>query len=171
MAASTPRASENLDNRFEKGSVRFENPLVVDFGGGYGTPTNWKNVLSSQYGGKTGLKLTKAIRDAGYDGIVTIEPSKGPNRPAYTSEIVDIRSIKSKVKATPSTATTPAPVAETPVVTEAPLSVAEPTVKISRSEDFSMTGDYNVSIGDKKHRIYRIQKVGFGMMQMLEIML
>ena len=126
MTESTPRASENLDNRFEKGSVRFENPLVVEFGGGYGTPTNWKNVLSSQYGGKTGLKLTKAIRDAGYDGIVTIEPSKGPNRPAYTSEIVDIRSIKSKVKATPSTSTTPAPIAETPSVTEAPAAEVAP---------------------------------------------
>jgi hypothetical protein len=161
ISQSTPGAAKNLDARFEKGSVRFENPLVVEFGGGYGTPTNWKNVLSSQYGGKTGLKLTKAIRDAGYDGIVTIEPSKGPNRPAYTSEIVDIRSIKSKVKATPSTSTTPAPIAETPAVTEAPLPVAEPTVKISRSEDFSMTGDYNVSIGDKKHRIYRDSESGY----------
>ena len=101
MAESTPRASENLDARFEKGAVRFENPLVVDFGGGYGDSSNWKNVLSSQYEGKTGLELSQAIRDAGHDGIITMEPSKGPNRPAHTSEIVDIRNLQPQGQAMP----------------------------------------------------------------------
>jgi|LakMenEpi13Jul12_1017406.scaffolds.fasta_scaffold00045_3 hypothetical protein len=110
MVESTPSASQNLDSRFEKGTVRFENPLVVEFGGGYGDSSNWKNILSNQYGGKTGAELSQAIRDAGYDGIVTIEPSKGPNRPAYTSEIVDIRSFKPKaqsVEAAPAEAPAP----------------------------------------------------------------
>jgi hypothetical protein len=98
VSASTPSAAQNLDERFEKGVVRFENPLVVDFGGEYGTPTNWKNTLSSQYGGKTGAELSQAVRDAGYDGIVTVEPAKGPNRPASTSEIVDIRDFKPKAQ-------------------------------------------------------------------------
>ena len=101
MAESTPRASENLDARFEKGAVRFENPLVVDFGGGYGDSSNWKNFLSSQYEGKTGLELSQAIRDAGHDGIITMEPSKGPNRPAHTSEIVDIRNLQPQGQAMP----------------------------------------------------------------------
>ena len=107
MAESTPRASENLDARFEKGAVRFENPLVVDFGGGYGDSSNWKNVLSSQYEGKTGLELSQAIRDAGHDGIITMEPSKGPNRPAHTSEIVDIRNLQPQGQAMPDITITP----------------------------------------------------------------
>jgi hypothetical protein len=113
ISQSTPDAAKNLDARFEKEAVRFENPLVVEFGGEYGTATNWKNVLSSQYGGKTGKELSQAIRDAGYDGIVTVEPAKGPNRPASTSEIVDISSLKPKKQAaTPTPAAPEAPVAE-----------------------------------------------------------
>lgn len=113
ISQSTPDAAKNLDARFEKKTVRFENPLVVEFGGEYGTPTNWKNVLSSQYGGKTGKQLSQAIRDAGYDGIVTVEPAKGPNRPASTSEIVDISSLKPKKQIVAPTPAAPAePAAE-----------------------------------------------------------
>ena len=113
ISQSTPDAAKNLDARFEKKAVRFENPLVVEFGGEYGTATNWKNVLSSQYGGKTGKELSQAIRDAGYDGIVTVEPAKGPNRPASTSEIVDISSLKPKKQAATPTPAAPAePAAE-----------------------------------------------------------
>ncbi len=113
ISQSTPDAAKNLDARFEKKTVRFENPLVVEFGGEYGTPTNWKNVLSSQYGGKTGKELSQAIRDAGYDGIVTVEPAKGPNRPASTSEIVDISSLKPKKQIVAPTPAAPAePAAE-----------------------------------------------------------
>lgn len=101
MTESTPSAAQNLDSRFEKGVVRFENPLVVEFGGGYGDASNWKNVLSSQFDGKTGFELSQAIRNAGHDGIITVEPSKGPNRPAHTSEIVDLRDLSSKGQAMP----------------------------------------------------------------------
>jgi hypothetical protein len=101
MTESTPSAAENLDARFEKGVVRFENPLVVDFGGGYGEASNWKNVLSNQFEGKTGFELSQAIRNVGHDGIVTVEPSKGPNRPAHTSEIVDLRDLQPKGQAMP----------------------------------------------------------------------
>lgn len=59
----------------------------------------------------------------------------------------------------------PAPVTEQAAPAEAPapevLPITEPAVKISRSEDFSMSGDYNVSIGDKKHRIYRDSESGY----------
>lgn len=94
MSQSNPRAAQNLDARFEKGLVRFETPLVINFGGEYGDPSNWKNVISKQFNGKTGVELSQAIRNAGYDGIVTVEPAKGPNRPAQTSEIIDIRSLQ-----------------------------------------------------------------------------
>jgi hypothetical protein len=141
VSESTPSAAQNLDERFEKETVRFESPLVVDFGGEYGTPTNWKNVLSSQYGGKTGGELSQAVRDAGYDGIVTVEPAKGPNRPASTSEIVDIRGIQPSATTTTlapaeATAITPAPVAETPAVAPAAeVALAEKPVTILETKN------------------------------------
>jgi hypothetical protein len=72
----------------ESGTARFEKPLVVDFGEGYQEPGNWKKVLSQKYGGKTGNALSQAIRDDGYDGIVTIGETAGEK---HTLEIVDLR--------------------------------------------------------------------------------
>jgi len=71
------------------GRVRFKNPLVLDFGDGYGQPGNWKNVLSQQFGGKTGTELSQAIAAAGHDGIIT---TRQFNNAVETSEIVDLRS-------------------------------------------------------------------------------
>lgn len=92
MTQSTEASARNLDERFTKGVVTFNAPLVIEFGGGYGDATNWKNVISQRFNGKSGKKLSQAIRDAGYDAIVTVEPSSGPKRPAHTSEIVDLSS-------------------------------------------------------------------------------
>ena len=64
--------------------VRFENPLVIEWGEGYGQAGNWKNVLSQRFDGKTGAELSDAVAAAGYDGIVTFDGSG-------TSEIVDLR--------------------------------------------------------------------------------
>lgn len=74
-----------LPQGWTSGEVTFKNPLVLDWGksGLYSEPDNWKQVLSSQYGGKTGKALSKAIAKDGYDGIVTIN-EYGP------SEIVDL---------------------------------------------------------------------------------
>ncbi len=93
MVESSPESAKGLDPKFEHGPARLESPLVLPFGGGYGEESNWKNVLSKQFDGKKGKELSQAVRDAGYDGIITTEPSTGPNRPAHTSEIVDLRSI------------------------------------------------------------------------------
>jgi hypothetical protein len=49
--------------------------------------------------------------------------------------------------------------AEAPAPEIAPI--AEPTVKISRGENFSMDGEYNVSIGDKKYRIFKDSESGY----------
>lgn len=68
---------------WESGSVTFKKPLTLDFGGGYQEESNWKQVLSKKYGGKTGAKLSDAIRKDGYDGIIT-------KRDGETSEIVDL---------------------------------------------------------------------------------
>ena len=86
---------EQFPKQYETGEIEFKNPLVIESGGGYEDATNWKQVLSRQYGGKKGKALSQAIRDAGFDGIVTVEPSRGANRPAHTSEIVDLTMFKS----------------------------------------------------------------------------
>jgi len=56
---------------WERGKVRFTKPLRVDFGGDYGNDDNWKNELSAHYGGRTGAELSQAIRNDGYDAILT----------------------------------------------------------------------------------------------------
>jgi hypothetical protein len=61
---------KNLGDGYETGEITFENPLVIDFGGGYTEESNWKFVLYNKY-----------------DGIVTME--KG-----HTLEIVDLRMFK-----------------------------------------------------------------------------
>lgn len=68
---------------WEVGTLRFENPLVMRWGESYGTPTNWKKVLSDKYGGKAGKDLQKALRADGYDGVVTVDEDG-------TREIVDL---------------------------------------------------------------------------------
>lgn len=75
----------------EAGKVRFENPLVIPWGEGYQSPENWKAVLSRQFGGLTGKKLSQEIRNAGYDGIVT-------TKDGHTSEIVDLSSFKPEAR-------------------------------------------------------------------------
>ena len=86
MTVGKAKNVKDLPN-FETGEKQFDNPLIVDFGGGYGEKSNWKNVVSKQFGGKVGTELTKAIKKAGYDGIVTISKSGGKK---YTSEILDL---------------------------------------------------------------------------------
>lgn len=65
------------------GTTHFENPLVLDFGGGYDEASNWKRRLSEQFKGKKGRSLSQAVRNAGHDVIIT--------RDKYgLSEIVDL---------------------------------------------------------------------------------
>lgn len=65
------------------GTITFRNPLVLEWKtSGHG---GWKSDLSSMFGGKTGKRLTNAIRKAGYDGVVTIDSKK-----RYIMESVNI---------------------------------------------------------------------------------
>lgn len=70
----------------EYGTISFKNPLVLDH---INTgETGWKKTLSDMFDGKTGKKLSKAIKDAGYDGIITIDED------GNYSEIVNINGKK-----------------------------------------------------------------------------
>ena len=68
------------------GTITFNNPLVVD-------STNWKQTLSDFYGA-TGSQLSQRLIAAGYDGVVTINPTTD-TRPAFTSEILDLTTFDS----------------------------------------------------------------------------
>jgi DNA polymerase III sliding clamp (beta) subunit (PCNA family) len=88
MSAGTDDYLVRLDpKKYEAGTVTFSNPLVLE-GGEYGTETSWKRSLSKAFGGKRGKVLSIAIRNAGYDGIVTVQT--GSNGSRYTSEILDL---------------------------------------------------------------------------------
>lgn len=77
------------DSRWETGEAHFANPLHVEFGGEYGHESNWKNRLSAEHGGKTGLALSRALVSKGHDAIVTHD--------GYgMSEIVDLRGISGR---------------------------------------------------------------------------
>jgi len=79
---------------WETGEINFKNPYVLPFNtvhGNYYDDNSWKAELSRKFGYKVGKKLSQAIVDAGYDGIITI--SIGPDgKPYDTREIVDLRS-------------------------------------------------------------------------------
>jgi len=72
-------------NSLEYGKVTFKNPLVLEWVG-YGDD-GWKARLSKAFGGKTGKSLSKAIAKAGYDGIITVSPTRGGQ---YATESVDL---------------------------------------------------------------------------------
>ena len=74
----------------ETGTVDFASPLVLDWVG-YGED-GWKARLSRAFGGKTGRTLSRAVVNAGFDGIVTVSDSRGIK---YASETVDLRWLKS----------------------------------------------------------------------------
>lgn len=54
---------------YEYGTIRFENPLIVDYKNT--GATGWKKDLSDKYKGLTGKKLSNAIIKDGYDAIIT----------------------------------------------------------------------------------------------------
>ena len=54
---------------WEMGKVSFKNPIVLDHKST--SSTGWKKDLSEMFGGKTGKALTREIKKAGYDGIIT----------------------------------------------------------------------------------------------------
>jgi hypothetical protein len=57
---------EKLRKNYETGIVEFKNPLFIEH-------ENWKLVLSKMYGNKKKRKLSIAIINDGYDGIITLD--------------------------------------------------------------------------------------------------
>jgi len=89
--ADTANAADHPVRGWEYGWATFQCPLVLLFTTEpdlphYG-PHGWKARLAAEFGA-TGKKLTRKLRAAGYDGIVTIWEHGG--RFDYTKEIVDL---------------------------------------------------------------------------------
>lgn len=68
----TQRSGDFTPDGWESGTVRFERPLYLDATqDDYGAEDHWKRRLSAHYGGKKGKALSQALRNDGYDAIVT----------------------------------------------------------------------------------------------------
>ena len=68
----TERSGDFTPDGWESGTVRFERPLYLDATqDDYGAEDHWKRRLSAHYGGKKGKALSQALRNDGYDAIVT----------------------------------------------------------------------------------------------------
>ena len=141
-------AAADMPDKFDRRTVTFQNPLVIEFGGGYQEASNWKQVLSGRYGGLTGKALSQAIVDDGFDGIVTVEPAKGANRPAHTSEIVDLSTIKAEGK----------PSKPAPAESDIDKTLRQAGLKVEQLPDgtWQITGntyEHSREIGDAKREV------------------
>lgn len=82
-----------LPSGWERGVVRFRNPLVLYLNpneaaeGRVFGPSSWKARLTAYYGAK-GRALSRKLMSDGYDGIVTISNAN------ETSEIVDLTAFR-----------------------------------------------------------------------------
>ena len=89
MTAKSPGAK--AIGTMEVGTVKFTSPLIVEWNtekdGGY-DETGWKASLSKSFGGLTGIQLSNAIKNSGYDAVVTVSKQKSGQQ--YVSEIVDL---------------------------------------------------------------------------------
>ena len=80
--------TEYAPSGWESGYIEFRNPLVLEH-----ISTNssgWKKTLSDMYDGKTGKELTDAIKQDGYDAIITIDSDYGSKYGDYFNEVVNI---------------------------------------------------------------------------------
>lgn len=84
MSMDTLKGANKIQG-FEYGTITFNKPLIVDW---KSTGANgWKKDLSEKYGGKTGKKLSNALKKDGYDAIITVDGG-------YPSEIVNLNGQK-----------------------------------------------------------------------------
>lgn len=78
----------------EQGKVVFNNPYVVEFqSAGHG---GWKSQLYSDFDGKSGEALSQAIKDQGYDGIITVDTENHAVRDIVnlSADHTDLRGVK-----------------------------------------------------------------------------
>jgi hypothetical protein len=90
------KEATNAIPSLEYGEIAFKSPLVLEWRG-YGED-GWKKRLSARFGGKKGKVLSKAIAAAGYDGIITVSPTRGGQ---YATETVDLRMFRPADKGQP----------------------------------------------------------------------
>lgn len=83
--------NSHLNPGWIRGSVSFQNPIVLSYGNTTGDAFGWKSRLSKEFGGKVGKALTAKLRALGYDGVVT-----GGRH--GTDEIVDLNPIRNPKK-------------------------------------------------------------------------
>jgi hypothetical protein len=81
---SDKRQNETLLPNMERGLANIKNPLVLEWTG-Y-EEDGWKQRLSNQYNGKTGMELTKALVNDGYDAVITVSEHKSGEK--WASETV-----------------------------------------------------------------------------------
>ncbi len=78
------RAPSNL----KKGVVELKNPLIIETD----WSPDWKKTLSEKYGGLTRNELSQAIKNDGYDGIITMIKEK--NGEIHPSEVVNLNNLR-----------------------------------------------------------------------------
>lgn len=92
MTMQEPGTPADLPTGWERGTIQFDNPLVIEWGSA--RAGGWKTKLSEQFGGKKGKELSQAIKEAGYDGIITVD-GKTPQ------EIISLKDLSPSPKALP----------------------------------------------------------------------
>lgn len=84
VTAVKNKETSKLNDKMISGTITFNNPLVID-----NNNLNWKEDLSKAFGGLRGKKLSMALIQKGYDGVVTVDYLRHNNMP-YVSEILDL---------------------------------------------------------------------------------
>lgn len=106
-AAKSDALAREQPDKYESGTLTLARPIVMD-GGEYGEPSSWKRSLSAAFGGLRGKRLSAAIIDAGYDGVITV--ATGRNGQRYATEILDLTTFDmNKARYSSDTDATPAP--------------------------------------------------------------
>lgn len=88
VSATSDLAAIRMGEGWVGGYIEFSNPLVVEHVST--TSSGWKKTVSDMYGGKTGRKLSAAVRADGYDAIVTIDSEYGERTGDWFNESVDL---------------------------------------------------------------------------------
>jgi len=92
MNIVSKRGYDSALPNLKKGITEFKNPLMIETDN---SPL-WKKQLSEKYNGLTRNELSQAIKNDGYDGIVTM--AKSGSGKHYPSEVVDLKNLKANKK-------------------------------------------------------------------------
>lgn len=90
VSATSKTMGENNAPGWSAGYIKFENPLVLEHKST--TSNGWKKDLSEMFGGKTGKRLSEAVKKAGYDAIVTYDTDY-PSDPFNETVVLNMKRI------------------------------------------------------------------------------